>query len=141
MSIAKQPCVPLKKAFYGRPESGYHWDARLKESWPPWAEKLDNDHRSNYTFETGLLWTLGVDDALLPGPESLRAPFWAALQKHVALEELHRCFGGNHYCIRHFIMQSCEAYISLTGQNVKEAVSPYVADGKVCETDCTAEVN
>ena len=29
-------------------------------------------------------------------------------------------------------MQSCEAYISLAGQNVKEAVSPYVADGKVC---------
>lgn len=131
----------FEKGFLRSPRIGISLGCKVKGIMASMGGKLDNDHRSNYTFETGLLWTLGVDDALLPGPESLRAPFWAALQKHVALEELHRCFGGNHYCIRHFIMQSCEAYISLTGQNVKEAVSPYVADGKVCETDCTAEVN
>ena len=34
-----------------------------------------------------------------------------------------------------FKMQSCEAYTNLTGQNLKEAVSPYVADGNLCETD------
>ena len=34
-----------------------------------------------------------------------------------------------------FILQSCEAYTSLTGKTFKEASSPYVADGNLVETD------
>ena len=34
-----------------------------------------------------------------------------------------------------FILQSCEAYASLTGKTLKEASSPYVADGSLVETD------
>lgn len=36
-------------------------------------------------------------------------------------------------------ISSCkvEAYTSLTGQNLKEAASPYVADGNLCDTDWT----
>ena len=86
---------------------------------------------------------------LLPGPEHLHAPFWTDLQKYIAIEEptpVDRCLGRNHlvkregggFDMQDFILQSCEAYTSLTGQNLKEAVSPYVADGSWCETDCSS---
>ena len=91
-----------------------------------------------------------VDDVLLPGPEHLHAPFWTDLQKYIAIEEptpVDGCLGRNHlvkregggFDMQDFILQSCEAYTSLTGQNLKEAVSRYVADGSWCETDCSSQ--
>ncbi len=99
-----------------------------------------------------LLLTLYVDDVLLSesGPESLHSAFWAELQKRIAIEEpapVDRCLGRKHLVKREngvttiafdmedFILQSCEAYTNLTGQNLKEAASPYFADGNLCETD------
>ena len=78
-SHKKHPCVPLRKALYGHPESGYHWDARFKEIMVSMGGKLDNDHQSNYIFKNGLLLTL-YDDVLLSGPEHLHALFWTELQ-------------------------------------------------------------
>ena len=50
-SHVKHPCLPLRKAFYGHPESGYHWDARFKEIMVSTGGKLDNAHQSNYIFK------------------------------------------------------------------------------------------
>ena len=78
---------------------------------------------------------------LLSGPEHLRAHFWTELQKYIAIEEpapVDRCLGRKHLVKREggvttiafdmedFILQSCEAYTSLTGQTLKEASSHYV---------------
>ena len=149
-SHIKQPCVPLRKALYGHPESGYHWDARFKEIMVSMGGSLDNDHQSNYVFKNGLLLTLYVDDVLLSGPEHLHSQFWTELQKYIAIEEpapVDRCLGRKHLVKREggvttiafdmedFILQSCEAYTSLTGKTLKEANSPYVADGSLVETD------
>ena len=144
--------MPLRKALYGHPEFGYRRDARFRERMDTMGGKLDNDHQSNYIFENGLLLTLYVDDVLLSGPESLHSSFWAELQKRIAIEEpapVDRCLGRKHsvkrengvttiaFDMEDFILQSCEAYASLTGQNLQEAESPYVADGSLCETDWT----
>ena len=111
---------------------------------------FDNDHQSNYIFKNGLLLTLYVDDVLLSGPEHLHSQFWTELQKYIAIEEpapVDRCLGRKHLVKREggvttiafdmedFILQSCEAYTSLTGKTLKEASSPYVADGSLVETD------
>ena len=149
-SHIKQLCVPLRKALYGYPESGYYWDARFKEIMVSMGGSLDNDHQSNYVFKNGLLLTLYVDDVLLSGPEHLHSQFWTELQKYIAIEEpapVDRCLGRKHLVKREggvttiafdmedFILQSCEAYTSLTGKTLKEANSPYVADGSLVETD------
>ena len=66
--------------------------------------------------------------------------FWTDLQRHVVIEEpspVDRCLGRKHLVKREdgVTTFACEAYTSLTGQNLKEALSPYVAHGNLCETD------
>ena len=93
------PVAPLKKALYGHPESGFHWDARFREVMGLMGGKADRDNQSNWTFDNGLVLTLYVDDILLSGPSGLRKGFWESLQKHLEIEEptpVDRCLGRKH---------------------------------------------
>jgi hypothetical protein len=83
----KDPVVPLDKALYGYPGSGWHWDARFREIMGLLGGVADNDNQSNWTFPNGLLLTLYVDDILLSGPRLLHEAFWKKLSGYLDIED------------------------------------------------------
>ena len=146
----KDPVVPLDKALYGHPESGWHWDARFREIMGLLGGVADNDNQSNWTFPNGLLLTLYVDDILLSGPSHLHEPFWQKLSGYLDIEDpadVDRCLGRKHNVHRteegtemefdmvDFVRQSCDFYVSLAGKPLKEAASPFVPEGSITQDE------
>ena len=145
----KDPVVPLDKALYGHPESGWHWDARFREIMGK-GGVADNDNQSNWTFPNGLLLTLYVDDILLSGPSHLHEAFWKKLSGYLDIEDptdVDRCLGRKHNIRRtdevtdmefdmvDFVKQSCDFYVSLAGRPLKEATSPFMPDGSITQDE------
>ena len=97
----KKPMCLLKKALYGHPESGAHWERHLTEAVTKIGGIKIDGHPSSFWFENDkLLLSVYVDDLLLSGPEDAHEAFWKKLA-HVgirldAAEPLDRFLGRNH---------------------------------------------
>ena len=96
----RRPMCLLKKALYGHPESGAHWERHLHEAVVACGGKAIESHPSSYWFEKlKLLLTVYVDDLMLSGPKGNHKVFWAELSKRVDLDEpeaLNRFLGRTH---------------------------------------------
>ena len=95
-----KPVVQLKKALYGHPEAGGHWERHLEAIIKTMGGKPIPNHPSCFWFEDKkLLMIVYVDDLLLSGPEDLHADLWKELRKKVTLEppeDLDRYLGRHH---------------------------------------------
>ena len=70
----------LKKALYGHPESGAHWERHLSEAVAQIGGAPVDGHPSTFWFsEQRLLLSVYVDDLLLSGPEQSHEKFWTQL--------------------------------------------------------------
>ena len=91
----------LKKALYGHPESGAHWERHLTEAVQKiGGEKIDG-HPSSFWFpQSKLMLSVYVDDLLVSGPEDSHEDFWKQLcSVGIRLDEaepLDRFLGRNH---------------------------------------------
>ena len=75
------PMCLLRKALYGHPESGGHWENHLTEAVVNCGGVAIAEHPSSFWFEERkLLLTVYVDDLLLSGPEGAHAKFWNDLR-------------------------------------------------------------
>ena len=86
---------------------------------------------------------------VLSGPKSSQAEFWAELQKHLDIEpptEVDRVLGRKHVIqregstvMRHdmsdYCRNACELYEQLSGRKLKEATTPFVAEGSLLLSD------
>ena len=147
----EKPCVRLKRALYGHPESGYHWDARFKSVVESMGGKHCDLFQSSYWFaESKLLLTLYVDDILLSGPASAHDAFWSEIQKHLEIEAptpVDRVLGRKHLLektasgskMRHdmsdYAANACSLYEELSGRSLKPAATPFVPEGSLLTTD------
>ena len=97
----KKPMCLLKKALYGHPESGAHWERHLTEAVTKIGGVKIDGHPSSFWFENDkLLLSVYVDDLLLSGPEDAHEAFWKKLAsvgiRLDAAEPLDRFLGRNH---------------------------------------------
>ena len=96
----RKPCFRLKKALYGHPEAGGHWERHLTKIVLQLGGKPVPAHPSCFWFpQTGLLLVVYVDDLLLAGPTHEQDGFWQALRKQVDTEppeDLDRYLGRHH---------------------------------------------
>ena len=97
----KAPMCLLKKALYGHPESGGHWQRHLTDAVEAIGGESVTNHRSSFWFPAyKLLLTVYVDDLLLSGPIGNHASIWKALKEHpIKIDEpevLSRFLGRTH---------------------------------------------
>ena len=102
----RKPVCLLKKALYGHPESGGHWERHLEDAVIGLGGKPVEGHPSSYWFpDSRLLLTVYVDDLLLSGPvrssatKDVHGDFWAQLSEKISIEEpepLDRFLGRSH---------------------------------------------
>ena len=77
----------LKKALYGHPESGAHWEAHLHKAVLTIGGRPVPNHPSSYWFPNEkLLLTVYVDDLMLSGPIAAHHDFWGQLAQHIFIE-------------------------------------------------------
>ncbi|CAE7545185.1 RE1 [Symbiodinium sp. CCMP2592] len=147
----EKPCVRLKRALYGHPESGYHWNARFKSVVESMGGKHCELFQSSYWFaDSKLLLTLYVDDIILSGPEGAHDAFWSELQTHLEIEPptpVDRVLGRKHLFektalgskMRHnmsdYAANACSLYEELPGRSLKPAATPFVPEGSLLATD------
>ena len=83
-----RPCCKLKKALYGHPESGAHWERHLTDAILKVGGEKVSGHNSTFWFprERQLL-TVYVDDLLLSGPAASQLAVWKRLRGHVDTED------------------------------------------------------
>ena len=91
----------LKKALYGHPESGAHWERHLTEAVKSIGGEAIEGHPSSFWFpDSRLMLSVYVDDLLLSGPEKAHDAFWKRLAaagiRLDAPEPLDRFLGRNH---------------------------------------------
>ena len=98
-----KPMCQLRKALYGHPESGGHWEKHLETAIKGMGGKPVENHPSSYWFEGAkLLLTVYVDDLLLSGPTENHENFWYQLRygsnpiKLEDPEKLSRFLGREH---------------------------------------------
>ena len=97
----RAPMCLLKKALYGHPESGGHWERHLTNAVVHIGGEAVPNHPSSFWFpKLRLLLTVYVDDLLLSGPTGAHQQVWEALQRYpIAIdppEPLHRFLGRVH---------------------------------------------
>ena len=142
-----KPVVRLRRALYGHPEAGGHWELYLtKQILSMGGQKIEGHLSSFYIPKYGLYLTVYVDDLLLSGPSINHDPFWAELSKTVNIEPpaaLERFIGRGHVlhqkdgkCIdfdmREFAQSVVDQYISVTGQTkLRKAATPFCPDGSL----------
>ena len=98
----KRPVVQLKKALYGHPEAGGHWERHLEAIIKKLGGKAVKDHPSCFWFPDPLFlfMIVYVDDLFLSGPAGKHAEMWKALGAEVNLEpaeDLDRYLGRHHH--------------------------------------------
>ena len=98
-----KPMCRLRKALYGHPESGGHWEKHLEAAIKGMGGEPVENHPSSYWFEgSKLLLTVYVDDLLLSGPTENHEGFWYQLRygknpiKLEDPEKLSRFLGREH---------------------------------------------
>ena len=96
----KDPVVPLKKALYGHPEAGGHWERHLIRIIVTPGGKPVKNHPSVFRFnDKSLLLIVYVDDLLLSGPAEHHSWFWDSLRSKVLIEDpedIDRYLGHHH---------------------------------------------
>ena len=71
----------MKKALYGHPESGAHWEEHLADAVRSIGGTSVDDHPSCFWFpKERLLLSVYVDDLLLSGPENEHDGLWKRIQ-------------------------------------------------------------
>ena len=76
-----RPMCLLKKALYGHPESGAHWEKHLAEAITSIGGEAVDDHPSCFWFpKTRMFMSVYVDDLLLSGPEKHHDALWKQLK-------------------------------------------------------------
>ena len=79
----KAPMCLLRKALYGHPESGGHWERHLTAAVVSVGGKPVPGHPSSYWWaDARMLLTVYVDDLLLAGPIGGHKAIWEALRAH-----------------------------------------------------------
>ncbi|CAE7029195.1 GIP [Symbiodinium natans] len=146
----ERPCVRLWKSLYGHPESGFHWHERFKQVMSLMGGEHSELFQSSFWFpKTRQLLTLYVDDIVLSGPKDTQAAFWEELQKHLDIEppsEVDRVLGRKHvyqregntvmtYDMSDYCRNACDLYEQLSGRKLKEAATPFVAEGSLLTSD------
>ena len=96
-----RPVVQLKKALYGHPEAGGHWEKHLEKIIKALGGQAIKDHPSCFWFPKPkeLFLIVYVDDLLLSGPAHLHEDFWKELGARVNIEpaeDLDRYLGRHH---------------------------------------------
>ena len=96
-----KPMCLLKKALYGHPESGAHWERHLTEAVCSIGGEPITGHPSSFWFPSSkLMLSVYVDDLMLSGPEDAHDKFWQALRDtNIRIEDpepLERFLGRNH---------------------------------------------
>ena len=99
----RRPCCLLRKALYGHPESGAHWEDHLTEAIVAAGGVEIQGHPSSFWFSKSVMFlTVYVDDLLLSGPDGSHEAIWTALRegpKRIDLdppEPLDRFLGRTH---------------------------------------------
>ena len=97
----KKPMCFLRKALYGHPESGGHWERHLTEAIVSLGGEPVPNHPSTFWMPSSrLLLTVYVDDLLLSGPSGAHKAFWTKLGAHpINIEDpepLDRFLGRTH---------------------------------------------
>ena len=99
--LYEDPVVPLVRAFYGRPESGALWDARLGAilidlGWT----RMEVHPGLRLHKKTGAVVAAYVDDLLLAAGKHVEARLWKDIESHVKFAEpaapISRFLGGHH---------------------------------------------
>ena len=95
-----RPVVQLKKALYGHPEAGGHWERHLEAIIKKMGGQAVPNHPSCFWFpDLKLFMIVYVDDLLLSGPEAHHEKLWKTLGEQVNLEpaeDLDRYLGRHH---------------------------------------------
>ena len=147
----KQPCVRLVRSLYGHPESGYHWDQRLREVMKLLEGQHVDEFPSSFWFpQRKLLVTCYVDDILCSGPSSEQNKFWQEIEKHLEIEpptQVERVLGRQHKFDRtngstkvslemfDFIKNACAVYEDLAQCKLSTAKSPFCPEGSLTTAD------
>ena len=77
----RRPTCILRKALYGHPESGGHWERHLTKAIRAIGGQPVPNHPSTFWIpESKLLLTVYVDDLLLSGPSEAHDAFWHKLR-------------------------------------------------------------
>ena len=97
---ANRPYCKLRKALYGHPESGAHWEKHLADAIKAIGGKSIPGHPSAFWFaaERQLL-VVYVDDLLMSGPTGTQLGVWTRLRDQVSTEDpepLDRFLGRAH---------------------------------------------
>ena len=97
----KRPFCLLKKALYGHPESGAHWERHLTEAIKKCGGLAIPGHPSCFMFEDSKqILTVYVDDLLMAGPIESQEAVWKRLRELVSTEDpepLDRFLGRTHH--------------------------------------------
>jgi len=148
----RRPMCRLRKALYGHPESGGHWEAHLNAAIIAIGGRPVADHPSSYWFpQQRLLLTVYVDDLLLSGPSDRHDEVWRLLGAKIDIEDpepLDRFLGRSHqitdtqagssleFCMEEYCVDAVNLYSSITGTTkYKEVTTPFVPDGSITEQD------
>ena len=146
----ERPCVRLWKSLYGHPESGFHWHERFKNIMKMMGGEHSELFQSSFWFSrTRQLLTLYVDDIVLSGPRGSQPAFWEELQRHLEIEppsEVDRVLGRRHvyqrgastvmtYDMSDYCQNACDLYEQLSHRKLKEAATPFVAEGSLLTSD------
>jgi len=76
-----KPMCLLKKALYGHPESGAHWERHLQQAIEQIGGSAIEDHPSSFWFkDEKILLSVYVDDLMLSGPEGAHDKLWQKLR-------------------------------------------------------------
>ena len=91
----------LKKALYGHPESGGHWERHLEAAINKIGGRAVEGHPSSFIFdEERILLSIYVDDLLMSGPEAAHKGLWKKLREAgIKLDDpepVDRCLGRSH---------------------------------------------
>ena len=71
----------LRKAIYGYPESGGHWERHLTKAIVALGGEAVPNHPSTFWIpDSKLLLTVYVDDLILSGPSDAHSDFWTKLR-------------------------------------------------------------
>ena len=96
----KKPMCLFKKALYGHPDSGGHWERHLNRAIEKLGGEAIPNHPSSFWFDSDKLFlTVYVDDLLLSGPDGAHEQFWEQLGKAIDIEDpckLDRFLGRTH---------------------------------------------
>jgi len=147
----KRPMCILRKALYGHPESGGHWEAHLTEAIVARGGIAVAGHPSTFWLpDSKLVLTVYVDDLLLSGPAAAHDAFWKSLRtgdKPIAIEDpepLDRFLGRGHeeisspsgvdlaFAMGDYCQDAVNMYSAVTGvTKFKNVPTPFVPEGSL----------